>query len=226
MPRTMLLFSMLIAWLIPAPASAEHHEAGEASADSQEMTHNERVPFQRFWVKSGLSWGDWDQINIAPVNVDHIQEMEWWQKRAGGDLRPQDLGNLADYAKEQFELAFTNGENGTRLGFNAGKGPKTLRLETAIVEVVPTKLLSSVTPGLPRGSAAIEGRVVDSETGEVLAKFADRRSAKHRVVNLKVAWNSGAKEVIRIWAADIAKGLNTGGSATIDDSWDFTLKPW
>jgi hypothetical protein len=226
MRKTMLVSLAFALWLAPGLTLAEHHEAAEADGDSQDMTANERVPFQRFWVRKGVSWGDWSRINVAPVNIAHVQEMEWWQKRAGGDVRPQDLENLADYAKTQFELAFTNGENGTRLGFNAGPGEGTLRLETAIVEVVPTKLLSSVTPGLPRGSAAIEGRVVDSVTGEVLAKFADRRSAKHRLVNLKVAWNSGAKEVIRLWAADIATGLNTGGNRTINDSWDFTLKPW
>ena len=145
MRRTTLVFLTLLLWLLPSLAAAEHHEAAEANADSQKMAHKAGIPFQRFWVKTDLDWDDWNQITVAPVNVDHVQQMEWWQKRAGGDLRPQDLANLADYARLQFELAFTNGENGKRLGFNAGNGPKTMSLETAIVEVVPTKLLSSVT---------------------------------------------------------------------------------
>ena len=223
--ETLFVLTLWMAF-VALPAAAEHHETAAAKQPAADATQHDGMPFQRYWVKSGFDLGAWKQVTVAKVNIDHVMKMEWWEQRAGGDLRPQDLANLADYAREHFELAFTNGKNGNRLGFSAGKGPGVLRVETAIVEVVPTKVLSSVVPGVPRGTCAIEGRIVDSVSGEVLAKFADRRSAKHRIVNLDVAWNSGAKEVIRLWAADLALLLNEGSAETVNDRWDFTLSPW
>lgn len=55
MHRTTLVFLIPLLWPLPSWAAAEHHEAAEANADSQEMAHQAGISFQRFQVKADLS---------------------------------------------------------------------------------------------------------------------------------------------------------------------------
>ncbi len=192
------------------------------------LERDDRTPFQRIWVAPDVDWSAYDSVLVAKVNVDHVAKMDWWQKSVmKGELKSTDLANLADYMWQKLELGFARDEGG-RYEFVSKAGPKTLVLETALVEVVPTKSALSVVPmaRYPRGSAAVEGRVRDASTDAILLKFADRRVGKARLVNVDVRWNAHAKEVIDEWAVDIVAMADGRYDPSITDSWDFTLSPW
>jgi hypothetical protein len=76
-------------------------------------------------------------------------------------------------------------------------------------------------------TVAIEGRVREASTGEVLFQFADRQEPQMRVVNVQgLTWWSHAKEAIRDWAAQSVQLANTPADEKVKDRMPFTLKPW
>ena len=114
-------------------------------------------------------------------------------------------------------------------------------IELAITELVPAKAWFNtaataagfVIPGAGllsfagKGSVAIEGRVRDGKTGEVLATFADREKDKSAPINLaSMSWYQSGKQNVDDWADQIAELLHTPRSHDVTDSSPFTLLPW
>ena len=113
-------------------------------------------------------------------------------------------------------------------------GAKTMILELSLVKVVPGKpvlgtiknigrltpigfILSPITMGIDatydsalQSSVAIEGQIIDSETGKAIAMFADRRKQKTAYFNTKDFRPYGNPEQIASdWANDFIKVLET-----------------
>lgn len=193
-----------------------------------ELAEDPRVPLQRVWRDPQADMSSYDSITIAPVNTDHVAEAEWWQKTVmKGQLRREDLHNLADYARQKFELAFARDEE-ARLEYVSAPRDGTIILETALVEIVPSKSVLGIVPlsDKPRGSTAIEGRLRDARTDQVVMKFADRRTGKVRPIKADPRWNSAAKEAIDTWAEVFVRIANADGAEPVEDASDFSLKPW
>jgi Protein of unknown function (DUF3313) len=78
-----------------------------------------------------------------------------------------------------------------------------------------------------KSSVAIEGRVRDSVSGDVLMMFADREEPPQRIIDLKsVTWWEHAKESIDLWAKQMVKPANTPPTEKVKDEAFFTLRPW
>jgi len=135
----------------------------------------------------------------------------------------------------------------TRPGLDSGgQASKTLILELAVTELVPSKAVLgvlgiaafAVTPvvGVPVGAAAamandgwiaVEGRVRDGATQRVVAMFADREKAKTRILDLQaVTWYGHAYEIIEDWSGQLVQLANTPKDVQVEDSAAFTLMPW
>ena len=116
----------------------------------------------------------------------------------------------------------------------ARPGSRTVILEMALVELVPTKVwLNTVTVGLTtgtpvnRGTVAIEGRIRDGASGKVIATFADREVSKASIVNrADLTWYFHAHRIIDEWAAQLVALVNARESEIVKRSSPFTLKPW
>ena len=74
---------------------------------------------------------------------------------------------------------------------------------------------------------AIEGRVLDSDTGQVLVMFADREKAKTRILDLQaITWYGHANESIGDWAQQLVQLANTPKDVKVEASSPFRLRPW
>ncbi|BBO15852.1 permease MlaE [Candidatus Brocadia pituitae] len=224
----------------PAP------DAGFLKEPEKMAPQKERFPFDRVWVKPGVQKEDYDYIVLAPVNTDYLMENTGWKAANPGnkDLEESAL-KLAQYTEEKFCEAFQKDERpGLKLA--SSPGPRTVVLELAIVELVPSKAtmgaLRLAAPALgPAGiavgggaaaaggrpSVAIEGRLKDGVTGETLFMFADRKEAQMRIIDLKaVTWWGHAKDIINDWARECVELVKTPKDYQVKERGFFTLKPW
>jgi len=184
------------------------------------------------------AWADLAQIRkydkiIVEVEISPTQlEESWWAKQNIRRLvasTESDMKYVADYTQKSFAEAFTKSRD-----FKLVKkpGPDTLVLEFAIVQVVPNKPvlgaisnLSSLTPiGLillpvklgmkgvtdnTGGAIAMESILRDSETGKILAVFADREKGRVALFNAKeFLVYGGVRAIIDHWTANLVTALD------------------
>lgn len=216
-------------------------------AEPENMEENrERAPFHRMWAEPTFDALGYDSILVAPVNTDFVLEQSTWAKANPRNIRiDEDLEKIALEMRETVIEAFREAEE-NRLAIVDTPGDKTLILELALTELVPSKAFLGLigvaafaappVVGAPAGAAAamvndgwmaIEGRVRDGDTRRVVAMFADREKAKTRILDLQaVTWYGHAHEIIRDWAGQFVQLANTPKDVQVEDSSAFTLKPW
>jgi hypothetical protein len=126
---------------------------------------------------------------------------------------------------------------GSRFKSATGKGPHTLMLEMALIEMNPTNVVGNMARyGAPGGSAlapamkgniAIEGKVRDSVTGELYFEFADNEQDKFAVISLRDLSSYGhARTTIKEWARQFAELVSTPASHKVQDSAPVTVNPF
>lgn len=209
----------------------------------EEMTESDSVPFHRAWVKPDVDWASYTSMIIAPVNTEHLLEMDWLDKteRSEEDIR-EDAREIGEYARQALQAAYA--ENG-RFALPTARGPGTLVLEFAVVQLVPSKAVlnalmmgaSVVTPPGTgavvgeatdsKGSVAFEARYRDAQTNEVVAKFADREAPKASLFNIKdYQWYAHTRTIMDEWAEQLVLVSNLTEDGVVDDSLPFDLLPW
>jgi hypothetical protein len=212
------------------------------------MRSSEQIPFQKAWGKPELI-REYDKIKIAVVNSPTQLETSWW---GGNNIRyvvssqADDMKYVANYASESFIKAF---EKSKLIKLTGKKGPKTLALEFAIVQIVPNKPilgaisnLSNLTPiglillpvkmgaksssGDGGGAIAMECVLRDSQTGKILAVFSDREKGKVALFNAREFTAYGnVRAIIDAWTTQIVIALNQikeGRKVEIKDGEAFT----
>ena len=115
-------------------------------------------------------------------------------------------------------------------------------LELALIQVVPGKAFFNAAskvggffaPGVGAGgmlgqaSVAIEGRVRDGATNEIVCMFADREKAKAALIHLEdYSWYGNVHGIIDEWAKQWIE-INTSPDPVHDvkDTKPFTRRPW
>ena len=215
-------------------------DSGYLSKPELMTAQRERYPFNRVWLKPGVTKEQYDSIIVAQVNTGYLLENTGWKavNPANANL-DKAVTELARYTEDAFIRALSSEKNRS-WQLATLPGPRTVVLELAIVELVPNKALlgavglvapamisvpANVAKGTP--SCAIEGRIRHSQTGEVLFMFADRRERQMRVVDVKaVTWWSHAKDIVQDWARESVLLLNTPADYQVKERSRFTLKPW
>src|SRR6059036_766710 len=200
--------------------------------DAQEMeAHRERAPFDRAWANADFAAPHYQSILVAPVNTKFVLEESRWAEMNLRDVvaSPKDdldkvAGEFRQTVIEKFRESKTN-----RFAIVDRADDQTMIFELAVTELVPGKafvgavgLAAWAAPlpiGIPAGAVAsfadvgwmaIEGRVRDAKTGDVIAMFADREQSKTRVLDLKaLTWYGNAHESMDDWAGQFVALANT-----------------
>lgn len=221
----------------PAP------DSGFLDHPEQMKPHPERFPFNRVWCENhGCDWSKYKSIIVSQVDTSHIIKMSWWENfntESKSQLQ-EDRHAIAIYLKESFESTIQNDPAAHHEVINSPRN-RTMILEMALVELVPTKafmrsimdIVGFLIPGAQvlgitgSGSVAIEGRIRDAETGEIIFKFADRQQDKTAVISVQdLTWHGHAKEIIDDWAGEFVELYDTPPSHMVAVSSHFTLMPW
>lgn len=205
----------------PAPDTAFLPDPGRMQTQPAEAA------FQKRWIAPHVNWARYRKVIVAPVNIDYMLRQNWWDRQSYAEkfgFYHDDCRRIAAYMQKVFrDDLIANQEH--RYLVTEVPGPDTLRLELAIVELVPTKAVlngvektvglalpmvisTAMSPlsNLNEGSIAMEGKVVDSQTGQVLAMFADRERAEAAALDLAGFTPYGQSElVIRNWGTEFVR---------------------
>ena len=205
------------------------------------MAHDEGIPFHSAWIKEGFDKTWYNKVYIAPVDVSHLlAENSWWQNSFRYSHIEQDAEEIAKFTRETFIKAFKDAKDSN---FKIVKKPveKTLILEMAITELTPNKpflktasyapffigtgikVINQTNPSV----VAFEARVKDGETGEIIAKFADKEKEQTSFVSKKhFSWYGHAEDIIIDWADQFVQLANRKPGEIIKDTSTVELKPW
>jgi len=146
-------------------------------------------PFHYFYRKGSL--GAYKRVCVAPVDLKHLRESSAWadlDKKMSGQFG-NNVAALCDFMHAAYRQAFEDDPSG-RFSVTDEKGRSdTLVIEPALIAVVPSKaelqaagIVASalVFPGLgavssvaSAGSIAVECRIRDARTDEIVAMYAD-----------------------------------------------------
>jgi len=216
---------------------------GAGFVPMQQMAKRPDLPFDKVWVKQGVNWNQYRTIYIAPVNTNYLIQATWWQQSIRADQMEQDVQDMARFMRAQFIKAF---QTDPRQRFLVVSSPQrgSLTLETALTELVPSKvLLNAVKIAGPYGSGlaaavlergaeaqsaiAFEARIKDSTSGETLAMAADKEYAVARPIDLKgFSWYANAKDIVTTWATQFVDIANRRPGEVVKPASTFSLKPW
>jgi len=210
------------------------------------LTENTNFPFHRVWVNKQKPLNVYRQIYIAPVNTEHLLAMSWWERLGRNKEKMFDeVEYLAVYTRVELQNAF-QAELEHPMRVLSFPQEDTLVFEFAIVELVPNKAAlealsyaagpfaqvigaigGNFVRASSRSSVAFEARMRDSNTGEIIARFADREGEKMSIVNLKnFTWYGHAKSIIKEWAEQFVQVVHKERWEYICDSETFELKPY
>lgn len=241
MARLILLAVPWLLLLLPALAGCKAAPGASAGfVDEARMTQPVDLPFQKAWIDPAVDWQRYRRIQIAPVNTDHLPEMEWAKQVDRREKLREDAGKLAGYAQEIFVRAFQEDPDHR---FEVADQPdaETVVFELALVEIVPSKLglntlcytpfvgtVARLFRGMKhRSTVAFEARMRDGATGQVIALFADREAEKTTLINAKDAtWYGHAESILAEWAQQFVRVVNRKPGEAVRDSKPFHLKPW
>lgn len=210
----------------------------------QQMAEDELYPFHQIWLAPDWNSPAKKTIVIAPVNTEYVKKATWWtQANLKGDSEKmaQDLANLATRTQDEFKKKFGQDQR-----FEVVEAPRSdsLIFEVAFVDVVPNKAalgalgLAATVVAAPagaaiaaketaKGSVAIEGRIRDGATGEVVGMWADREKGKFGPINLRRAtWYGEINKIVEEWAEQWVKVANAEPGEKVKDTRTFTLAPW
>lgn len=237
------------ALLAGCKASEEETTSGFIS-DPQLMTRNEALPFQRTYWNKKFDPKAYTELVVAPVNTDYVAAQKFWEKAniASGipDQHKKDLAAIAEYTRQSFIRAAADDPKHRFMVVN-GAGEKTLILELAITQLVPSKAVlnaigyvtwipAAVSAGgsmvsdsqdTGKGVIAIEGRIRDGKTGEIIGMFSDRERPKVAIIDIKALnWWAPAKEIIDEWSKQLIQIANAPPGTVVKDTPAFELMVW
>lgn len=233
-----VLLLLLVVSVHPVCMAADPKPSG--FMDQKNMTIRGDLPFEMGWIKPGVNWQKYQKVFIAPVDTNHLLKSNEWQEMGRTGEIQKDIKKLAMYARGAFSNAFiSDPKKRFKISYSLGAAD-TLRVEMALTELTPNKILLKAAGYVPLyGLAAkavnqtnpsyvsIEIRLKDGRTGEILAKFADRQNEPFTIVNEnQFYWYGFAEKRIDQWSVKLVETLNRKPGTVVDKSSNFDLKPW
>lgn len=207
------------------------------------MEKRENLPFDKAWGEPEKI-RQFDKILVAPIVTEHQLERNTWEKtHLRSAEEQQDFEDFAKYTHNAFVSAF---DKSSEFKVTEKPGPKTMKLELALVKIVPGKpivgAISNITNLTPFGlllipfkvggrasadtpmnaSVVIEGVLRDSQTGKILGVFADSQKQTAALFSSRDFTAYGnLRQIVDNWAADTVKVLDQvkkGEKADVESS--------
>jgi len=217
--------------------------------DSSKMRRNPDSPFAKGYWNREVSQKKYTEIYVAPVNTKYVLAQNIWEGANAVQVKEEDIRNALDqmgkYMQDAFKKAASEDPR-KRFVLVDKPGPNTIVLEMAIVQLVPSKAVlnalgfitwiptavtvvgSSITQSQDQGKGviAIEARLRDGATGEVVGMFADRECPPTALLDIKAMnWWAPCKAVIDTWAKQFIEVANNPGKK-VSDAKTFELLVW
>lgn len=205
----------------------------------QMKPQRERAPFALSWTASNLpaKRARYDSIYVAPVTTSYLRAAKTTltEKTTGIETKQRPVREFANLMRQSFAAAFSHSPS-PRVKLVSAPRAGSVTLKLALIELNPTDAAGNVVKTaapyggvlspFTGGSIAIEGKVCDSTTGEVLFEFADVEKDKMSVVSVRdFSPYEHAKVAIAEWAKQFEELTRTPPGHKVQDSLFFTLNP-
>jgi hypothetical protein len=224
--------------------------------DPKLMKAEKGIPYNRIYINQKFKNKTYREIYVAPVNTDYVMAQNIWEKATLASVNKEDVKKnvamLAEYQRNAFIKAC---EKDPQKHFKVvdKPGPNTLILETAIVQLVPSKSelqaiglipvfgvglgvtavqlgasSASKSEDVGKGVIALEARTRDGATGEISSMFADRQHPPTAIVDIKALfWWEPAKPICDGWAKQfVAIANDPERKKKIEEIPNFQLLVW
>jgi hypothetical protein len=214
------------------------------------MAQNPNMPFQKFYWNKQHDPKTYTEIMVAPVDTRYILAQNIWEKASAANVTEAQVRTavqaMADYTRQSFIRAASE-DSRKRFKVVDKAGPHTVVLEVALVQLVPSKAVmnalgyvtwvpaviqtaGSISTGSEdagKGVVAIEARLRDGATGDVIGMFADRERPKAALLDLKsLNWWAPAKVIVDEWSGQLIELANQPPGKAVKDSPTFELLVW
>ncbi|MCC6135729.1 MAG: DUF3313 domain-containing protein [Candidatus Contendobacter sp.] len=187
------------------------------------------------WIDPSAKLAQYNRILLDPIQVQLASDADYKA------IDPAQLQTLTDYFRQSIAKAL-----GNAYPIVAKPGPEVMRVKIVITNLVPTKpemsvvtlvvpfatvpdMASGVATGGPAGSAPYLGRTgiaaqfISSQTGQVLAEYADTEIGRKYVVDT----SKGVGNAIDTGVSDYMKAYSTWAYAEkAFDKWAQQLRAW
>jgi hypothetical protein len=227
----------------PAP------DAGFLEQPAIMQQNDKNAVFQRSYRDPNADFNKYSELMVAPVNMHYMMTQSFWEKANEANVSKEQVQKSADQIAEYTRNAFIKAAKDDpkhRFTVVEQAGPKTLVVETAIVQLVPSKAVlnalgfvtwiptavmmggsaASKSEDQGKGVVAIEGRVRDGGTGQVVAMFADRERPPTAIIDIKsLNWWAPARKVIDTWAKQFVAVANDP-KGKVKNASTFELLVW
>lgn len=230
---------LLTVLILPVCTAGEPKPSGFMNQNN--MTLRGDLPFETAWIKPGVVWTQYRKVVITPVDTKHLMKADLWQELGRNGEIKKDIEKLARYTRSAFERAFfTDPKKRFKVTYSMQPSPDILRVEMALTELTPNKVLLKAASFVPvyglaatavnqtnPSYVAIEIRLKDARTGEILVKLADRKKEPFTIVNIdQLSWYGFAEKRIDQWSVKLVETLNRKPGEVVDKSSSFDLKLW
>ena len=171
---------------------------------------------QWVYVKEGVDFAAYDKIIVDVITFFFKEDAEY------KGIQAEELVELAQYFNNAYVEALQSAYT-----FTDKSGPRTMRVRTAITDLVPNKpvagTLTTITPlglvarhikttttgtHIGMGQISGEAELIDSQTGEVLAMGIDTETGKkYELIKSFTKWGQ-VKGITREWAESFSRRLD------------------
>jgi hypothetical protein len=212
-------------------------------ADAKTNT-DPNIPFNRFWRKPNVNWNNYTTIYVADVDTAYMLKTTTWQEGERQGAIEGDVKTLAVSARDKLKKALREDPHHRLIVVDTPTNdPHALVLETAFIEIVPSKVLLNAAGYAPffigtgitiarsiaqdKSSAAFEARVKVAATGEVVMLAADRESEQLSIIDLRgLTWYSDVDGMIDEWSKEAVQIANAKPGDKVEPYSTFRLLPW
>jgi len=120
----------------PAP------DAGFLEQPAMMSSNDKHAVFQRSYRDPNVDFDKYTELTVAPVNMHYMMTQSFWEKSNEANVSKEQVQKSADQIAEYTRNAFIKAAKEDpkhRFAVVDRAGPKTLVVETAIVQLVPSK---------------------------------------------------------------------------------------
>ena len=226
--RTMLILVILLFLLQGCAATQQRRdvvETGFLSASEHSMLkEGEKNEALLRYVNPDVDWRSYDKVMIDSVAV--------WKNPETQDVSPEDLQKLTDFLYGQLRDALSRDYT-----IVTQPGPGVMRMAFAITEAeASSPVLDTVTSIIPQtriltglkglavggkpgfvGTAGLEAKITDAQTGKILVMAVDRRGGTKDLSGMTEEWND-VEKAYTYWAAALRYRLcqHRGGENCVE----------
>ncbi len=213
--------STMYDWLRADPAP----ETSFLDGTCKQVVQSPEFPFRKMWIDKDADLAKYKKVMIVPVNTKFLMSESAWDKMnaesVAGDKKG-DSTEIADYMRRSFANAVVYDKR-HRLALVDAPGPGTLKLELALVQLVPSKAELNYVENIVgiviwpvafltvfnSGSTAFEGILRDSQTGKIICTIADREMDEAAIFNIPgFTYYGNARYFIDRWSSQFVDFMN------------------